>query len=716
MKNFGVYKDKEITLQDNMFILFKGVNGSGKSTIFMAIQWALYGGRNQKRITHGETSCTVTLTACCWTVKRCSKPVTLHVTIKNTGTDNTPDDLIYEGATAQGIIEDKIMKMNQQQFLLSTMITGPRSSLATISPTERYQVIRELASTQDKPKIDAEKISNMQKTLSSTADMSQGERTTLQKQIQEKFSTTIPEKVTWDPEKYKTLKTNLQEKKQLLQKWQSITNHGISKDEAIEKLEQLNNLNKLRNKIATFKKYLQYTRHKVNLEEKLQQYKDGVTAHFKQLQKELTQLKNDNNISETGDNLFKIATANMTRQDEKDEGNPYWNMCVDEITSTITEIEKCIQEQKEKNEKQRLENLVSHTKQPCPSCNAEVAIKNSKIILWSSIKKHTEEIIQTVSGDLTKKSMWLGRLKTIKYDYDPEAVKKWEYVNKTNTRIQQLERQIQDQVLPAHLVSLKKSFGEKLSIPAGYKEKYTIEYLEERVETLIQEIATYPDEDERNILTQISTSKTPTREKMEQLAKEIASLDRECDEMRDAESKYRDYRDYKDLKKKLDKVDQRDKEMADKQIALKRLQVIQKESASMSLESIINTINGYAEEFLSKFFDETISVRMTNVKETQTKVEYSLVNIDLNYNDKKYIITDFSQGELIKINLSFILAMNRLQGSTYLFLDEILQNLDKGVLLEIYACLKSITKDVSVFIIDHNSNEGFFDDVVEFAK
>jgi DNA repair exonuclease SbcCD ATPase subunit len=186
--------------------------------------------------------------------------------------------------------------------------------------------------------------------------------------------------------------------------------------------------------------------------------------------------------------------------------------------------------------------------------------------------------------------------------------------------------------------------------------------------------------------------------------------------MRDAESRYRDYRDYKDLKKKLDRVNQRDKEMADKVIALKRLQTVQKEAASMSLESIINTINGYAEEYLHKFFDETISVKMTNVKETQTKVEYSLVNIDLFYNDKKYMITEFSQGELIKINLSFILAMNRLQGSTYLFLDEILQNLDKGVLLEIYATLKSITKDVSVFIIDHNSNEGFFDDVLEFVK
>ena len=56
--NFKCYLEKTFEFDDNSFILISASSGSGKSTILMAIQYALYGtGSNIKH--YGEENCIV---------------------------------------------------------------------------------------------------------------------------------------------------------------------------------------------------------------------------------------------------------------------------------------------------------------------------------------------------------------------------------------------------------------------------------------------------------------------------------------------------------------------------------------------------------------------------------------------------------------------------------------------------------------------------------
>ena len=195
----------------------------------------------------------------------------------------------------------------------------------------------------------------------------------------------------------------------------------------------------------------------------------------------------------------------------------------------------------------------------------------------------------------------------------------------------------------------------------------------------------------------------PTKKKLTALNKRIEKTEARLDEFRQYEKQLADMKEYsrlkkfvKTTKKAIKKLEENATEQESVKIAIQKLKVLQKEAEIMSMQNVVDTINVYSSDYLQRFFDEAIHVELTLIKKTLKGVKLSL-DIDIQYNGQKYDIGEFSQGELIKINLAFILSMNRLQNSKYLFLDEVLQNLDKNVLLEIYECLKSVNEEVFGF-------------------
>lgn len=209
---------------------------------------------------------------------------------------------------------------------------------------------------------------------------------------------------------------------------------------------------------------------------------------------------------------------------------------------------------------------------------------------------------------------------------------------------------------------------------------------------------------------------------MEKLNIQVDELEKKYTILQEQEIRNHKFNEMTRLKERIEKL-QKDLNTVTGQIetteklkiSVARLKTLQKEAEILSMQNVVDTINIYSDQYLKEFFDENIRVILSLVKHTAKETKLGL-DIDIEFNGHKFDITEFSQGELIKINLSFILAMNRLQGSKYLFLDEVLQNLDRNVLLDIYGCLKNITENVSIFVIDHNSVEGFFDEIIEFAK
>lgn len=695
LTNFGTYTQKEFEFKNNKFILFKGENGSGKSTVFKAIAWVLYG--KYKTVRKGCAACEVVLQDRNWIVKRTSKPQTLKLRFE--GED-------YEGSAAQKLVY-KLIGSNWDQFRLSTMIdSNSRSSLASITPGERFSVIRELVSTLDEPQQDLEKILAFEKGLRSGEDMSKGELNILKQQVEEakrdleSMDKPVVESV--DEEERDRLETLLEKDRAKRERWVDFLSSGLTKEGIQERLAQLEALPSLLDKLKMMKRYLVYSKHIASVQATKKDFEKGKKLHFKNLKKELKTLEKKECDPES---LKEVARELGVRKDAKDEGNPYWDL-------EPHNIEELLEERKED---QKVVHLKS-TKQKCPHCSKNVAINDNKILKWLKKWNHVEDC-----DDVHH----LEALEDLVYEVDLEANEKWEESVTVKNRIKELKRMIDGEILSTELIRLRKSFGEEIEEPDGYKEKYTVEYLEGRIEELTKELGGIREEEdgEREKLEGMLSSKIiPTKKKLNTLNKRIKETEQKLDEFRAYEKQLSDKKEYERLKKvvkttkKTIKQIEKDREGDEKIKAdIARLKVLQKEAEIMSMQNVVDTINNYSADYLQKFFDEAITVELTLTKRTQKGVKLSL-DIDINFNGLKYDISEFSQGELIKINLAFILSMNRLQNSKYLFLDEVLQNLDRNILLEIYDCLSSITDEVSVYVIDHNSVEGFFDEVVEFKK
>jgi len=676
--NFGTFEKKLFEFPSG-FILFQGENGSGKSTIFKAIAFVLYD--KYKTVKHGKEECQVILTESSWKVHRISKPKTLNLEYNG---------VKYHGTTAQEIIIDKIMNMNYDQFCLSTMInSNTRCSLASITSGDRFNVIRDLVSCLDQPKLDVEKLIAYEKSLNSGSDISSGGKTALTLQLtrlQNQLGEYDSNPVTFDQEEYNDIKTNLSDLREKRDKWLEMLSKGVTKDEAIEKLDQLNMRNEIALKISNLKKNLEYVRHLDIIKSAKLRFENDKTAYFQELQDELDNLVSQSEtLSE--DKLKKWAIETEIRKTARDQGNPFYDKSVNEIS----------------------ENGVNMTKLTCPHCQEQIGVNGESVVKWKPSWNESDH-------DLSK-------LAELEFDWDEDAGKKWERAVKIRMRISELKRLIEKQVLSSELVRLKKSFGEKQTPPTTFKSNYTVDYLQGRIEFLTDLLGSYPKESDRQLLESIvAIKKYPTREGLNRLTTEIKDFESKFEHLQRLRDKFTRYQtvchlqdQIRSIQTEIDHIDKKTSEIKNEMVAIDRLKQLQREAETMSMETVVNTINTYASEYLSKFFDDMIQVQLILYKKTLKNTKMS-IELEIEYNGQKYDIGEFSQGEAIKINLSFILAMNRLQNSKYLFLDEVLQNLDKDILLEIYSCLHSLCDNMTVFVIQHNSIDGFFDHTVEFKK
>ena len=609
LKNFGTYAQKEFEFTNNQFILFKGENGSGKSTIFKAIAWVLYS--KYKTVKHGCTSCEVVLQDRDWIVKRTSKPQTLKLRYR---------DDEFEGSAAQKLIY-KLIGSNWEQFKLSTMIdSNPRSSLASITPGDRFSVIRELVSSMDEPQQDLEKILAFEKGLISGEDMSKGELNILKKQFEEANKELSemdkPESVDIDEEEREKLESLLEKDRAKRENWVDMLSSGLTKEAAEERLAQLDALPSLKDRLKKMKEYLTYTKHIESVKKTKDDFEKGKKLHFKQLKKELKELEKKESDPDT---LKEVAREQGIRDDAKDEGNPYWN-------SPPDEIEKLIEEKKEE---QKVVHLKS-TKQKCPHCSKAVAINENKILKWLTKWNKVKDC-----DDVHH----LESLTGLVYESDETANKKWEESVTIKNRIRELKRMIDGEILSTELIRLRKSFGEEIDQPEGYKDKYTIEYLEERIEQLNQELGSIKDEEkgERKKLESVTSSKiAPSQKKLTKLNSRIKETEQKLDEFRKYDKILSEKKEYERLKKVVKTTKKAIKEIesnkeGDEKIKadIAKLKVLQKEAEIMSMQNVVDTINSCSSDYLQKFFDDAITVELTLVKHTQKGVKMAL-DIDIN--------------------------------------------------------------------------------------
>lgn len=133
--NFRCYENKEYKFPDKGLILLYGATGSGKSTIFEAIFFTLYG-KVRKPFGFGKTTCRVELSMFGLNVTRSKGPNRLVVTKNNKR---------YEDIEAQSIIND-MFGFSPDEFLASSYIKQKQnSSVLSLTPNDQIALIEKLS-------------------------------------------------------------------------------------------------------------------------------------------------------------------------------------------------------------------------------------------------------------------------------------------------------------------------------------------------------------------------------------------------------------------------------------------------------------------------------------------------------------------------------------------------------------------------------------------
>jgi len=127
--NFRCYVDKTFEIDENGLVLISAQSGAGKSTILLAIQFALYG-KGKKLQHYGKTSCSVELDFEDMKIVRTKRPDRL-----------TLND-IYEDEIAQNIINKKFgIEFDVTSYICQNAL----NSFIIMSPTDKLEFLEKIA-------------------------------------------------------------------------------------------------------------------------------------------------------------------------------------------------------------------------------------------------------------------------------------------------------------------------------------------------------------------------------------------------------------------------------------------------------------------------------------------------------------------------------------------------------------------------------------------
>ena len=134
LKNFRCYLEKEFDFGSDGLVLLSGMSGSGKSSVLMAIMFALYGEGN-KLMAFGKTSCSVQMEFNEISITRTKRPNRLVLIDMKTNED-------FEDDAAQGIINERF---GNAFDVTSYIQQNTMNSFIMMSPLEKLTFLEKFA-------------------------------------------------------------------------------------------------------------------------------------------------------------------------------------------------------------------------------------------------------------------------------------------------------------------------------------------------------------------------------------------------------------------------------------------------------------------------------------------------------------------------------------------------------------------------------------------
>jgi len=712
IRGFRCYEEKDFDFETEKITMLSGKSGAGKSTIFAAIFWCLFG--TVKSIHHHTKKYkkpNVTILLDSMSIFRQIAPALLKVNING---------VEYENDIAQ----DKINKIfgNKNVWKATSYLSQKeRNPLLTGSVADKMEILNSLSFSEDNidqiiEKIE-KKISNLEETLKIKNTIFETNNDSLKSRIS---------KLDWSKyvkpgcreivnlndlqEKIKNLKVSISENNKLIGRKEYL-------ESIVEKLESPVDLTYLKEKISKLEFLLSVS--KLDIEDitpylghDLCSQEDLFSAKTKEndFKKSVELLKSIGHdlvdIKET-----KLFVENEISKLEKDLEENSMRKKAEELRklkfenysdNDLTDIKNKI-----KNIQDSLKNLT------CPHCKKFVKLFNDSLIIADKCEVSKESLFELQRQKIYIENCLETKRKIETFYSDFE----------TNTLDFQLpvdEKQTYSKLnilknLKLDLPKFSFSFLEKLISVQNINSKITNEDI---VESKITDFSVLPklknqllnDEDLQIDKLKEELSKLKINynldSELETLEKELIENKEKIRlwELMDAIVKERD-----DLLVEQEKINLMEKKLKN----TKELKILCLELECETLQKTVNNINNFLSKTVSNIFEDPININlMINKKILPSGRFKQEVYLNVLYkggeNDN---ISDLSGGEGDRVSLAMTLALSQMSNSPFMLLDESLASLDAELQEK---CLESLKTDMkkTILSIEHESIEGYYDTIL----
>lgn len=702
LNNFRCYKGSHsFDFEPDGMTLISGVSGAGKTSLLMAIYFAITGNCPPKVISDGCDSCSVSLIVHPeLTITRTRRPNRVVVSGKENLEDDLAQQYIHRHFGKYFDITSYIQQQYQKTFLYQ-------------SPTEKLEILEKLCfgdefnpeEIKNKCSVHYKKLNHEHIALRSRLNT----LTNLLETIEQKEPPIeIPQP---DPLHKQHLEKRLQQLQNQEQRY----------------YEQLG----IQKQISDYQNQIQVLKTEIE-----QLEKQSVLYTKEQLQEHLTAKKQFLAINK--EMISKPVWTKHSKDECEEMINDYKRdiQLHKEYHSLQKQIQECLKIEKQRqtivDKKQKLIEAFEGQYE-CPECNTPLCLLNNELVVQIETRtilpaNQKKKLIQHLDLQLEELQKQLQSFEHYKSKYneieqqiditenvkDLEQDYAWitEYY-KTNIDLsakQQLlsqqQEQLQRKIIPELSIEPVETIEEQLKWFHTHSKLHDkLEYIQRQYQNILKKAnesdpLSLTDSIKPDFKQQIETCKQSITEYQEQVHRyELFQI---------RQTQYLKFLEYQSqILTTQQQVYKLERQMT-ASLEFKQL-VLRTESEIIDLK--ISEISRCVNTYLEQIFTEPITVELKTIKKTQTQNEKVQIQLEVYYKNMKCDVSLLSGGEQARMNLAFILAFAYTFKSPLLLLDECTSNLDQDLTEVVIEQIQSIGIP-KVILIAHQIVEGNFKQIL----
>lgn len=732
LKNFKCWESAEFEISENGITLLSGNSGCGKTSVLQAIYFVLYD-KGTKLVRIGSSSCRVEFEGFGMHIVRTKKPNRLVVDGK------------YEDEAGQAIIDKKFGKNFN---IVSYIEQDVFKSLVYMTPASRLEFLENFAFEN----VDIERVkSNLKQLIRQSEDARLKAQTELEFHTRNLGSHPVPEQVS-RPEVERpapeTVQHNSEEMDRLVKKKSDLQRQlVIVQRQAKEAADSRETLQRLQTEIA-------------DLERRVTDAGYCGDTEYNRLSEQLKKAANAREYINTKKKYDELLQRYQSLK--ADEENAYrtrveqlrsklWTgMGRDETVHALASARKQAEINKEYQLLSTRINTLQHTVDEynallplsgvlaiCPGCACSVSIVDGTSLLLSSQRDESAVMrVQALKPAYTEYTGVQQRLACLEYrNVDLESLET--YFSENNNYERQLAS-LATFTPSATLTSILREGKEikirldrftDVDIEAESDEFVLRDRLSEQkgrkdiVELLVSQITAKKNQcpvvsadtyDPSELEAQMSAAESRLSQLYETAQMQI-NLEKAWHEY---DSFVSQQKMYATLHTDVLRAQEALKQSEQRYENVQRLKDIVSLSESECLESIVNTINIHAQQFVDAFFpNNPLSAQLATFKEVKsgrTTLTKPQLDLRIEYKGQDTDLLSLSGGERARLSLAFTLALSEIYNHPLLMLDESISSLDYESTVDVVQAIKEILVDKTVLIVSHQANTGIFDYVLNF--